>query len=317
MCNIWKSSETDKLEPEHMASLPPSLKTINISGGEPFLRNDLPEFVSHVRKACPSAQITISTNAYLPQRIEKMMDEIIRIDPTVRLAVSLDGIGGVHDKIRGDDGVFDSAMGLIDSLKAKGFQGLRLGMTLSKDNLDQLIEVAQLAGSKGLELGVVAAHAATTHLGVEDSLVGPIPTGLNQPFEKLASKWLRSARPKYWLRGHFAANTFKLLSGRPWKFTCHAGEDFFFCQADGSIFSCSVKGQPMGSIIEQSWDEIWSGNSTSTARNFSRNCSQNCWMICTARSVYRRRPLAVLSWILLNKPLAHLGCFKLPQFKAN
>ena len=45
MCNVWKSRRRDELQPEHMGKLPASLKTINLSGGEPFLRADLPEFV--------------------------------------------------------------------------------------------------------------------------------------------------------------------------------------------------------------------------------------------------------------------------------
>ena len=72
MCNVWKNTQTDVLQPLDMRKLPPALRTVNLTGGEPFLRPDLPEFVRQVRLRCPDAQITISTNAYLPDRIDEI-----------------------------------------------------------------------------------------------------------------------------------------------------------------------------------------------------------------------------------------------------
>jgi len=305
MCNIWKSREKDALRPEHMRKLPRELKTVNISGGEPFLRADLPEFVHEVGQRCPGARITISTNAYLPDRIAAAMERIIEDDPSVRLAVSLDGMGEAHDRIRGDDGAFKSALALIDTLTGKGFRRLRLGMTLSESNLEQLAGVAAFGAEKGLELGVVAAHGSQTHLGVGPFPAAGMPPHLRAAFRKLIGRSLRSWQPKQWLRAHFAYNTYRLLAGRPWRSRCRAGQDFFFLQADGSVYSCSVHGQHMGNIVTQEWDEIWQGRPADDARDFVRRCPENCWMICTARSVYRRRAPRVILWIMLRKLLAH------------
>jgi len=311
MCNVWKSRRQDALSPQHMRNLPGGLKTINFSGGEPFCRADLPEFVRQARAQCPGAQITISTNAYLPERIAEMMGRISRIDPSVRLAVSLDGIGEAHDRIRGDRGAFDSAMDLIDRMSGLGFGGLRLGMTLSRENLDQLGGVADLAASKGLELGVVAAHACRTHLGIVRPPTGSTQELSAEPFRRLITDWLRSWRPKQWLRAHFAYNTYRFLKRRRWRFRCHAAEAFFFVQADGTVYSCPVLGKPMGNLATQSWSEIRRTPAAAEAREFVRRCSESCWMICTARSVYRAKPLPVAAWILTGKLRAHLGRLRL------
>ena len=46
MCNIWKEKPGREVETSTYNKLPTTLKTINISGGEPFLRKDLPEIIN-------------------------------------------------------------------------------------------------------------------------------------------------------------------------------------------------------------------------------------------------------------------------------
>ena len=315
MCHLWKSDAPDRLTPADMRKLPAALKTVNLSGGEPFLRDDLPQFVREVRTRCRRAQITISTNGCLPDRIAGQMREIRRIDPSVRLAISLDGIGVAHDRIRGLSGAFDRAVDLIDRLTAEGYRGLRLAMTISRGNLDQVPAVAQLADRLGLELGIVAAHAAETHLGVraDDVSLGQVPAWLAGAFANIIARWLRSWRPKHWLRAHFTWYTYSYLAGRPFRrqSTCRAGSEFFFLQADGTVYSCSVRGRAMGNIVDQDWAEIWCGPAAEAARQFASRCPLRCWMICTARSVYRAHPLRVAAWVAWRKVLAHLRLFRL------
>ena len=311
MCNIWKGETPDRLTPEHMGKLPSGLRTINLSGGEPFLRDDLVEFVRHAHAQCPDAIITISTNAFLPDRIAEKLPELRRIDPDIRLAVSLDGLAAAHDRIRGAAGAYDRARGLIDRLADEGYRGLRLSMTLSRENLDQLTDVAKLADGLGLELGIVAAHGAGTHLGIEtdDVAIETVPAWLAGAFEKVIAPRLRSWRPKNWLRAHFAWGTYHYLSGRPWEIRCGAGRDMFFLQADGEVYSCSVRGQAMGNIIDEEFPEIWTGPRAQKAVDFIHRCPERCWMICTARTTYRAKWLGVCAWIAWKKLLAHLRMF--------
>ena len=312
MCNIWKGDAPDRLMPEHMRKLPAELRTINISGGEPFLRDDLVEFVREVRARCPKAAITISTNAFLSDRIAEQMGELRRIDPDIRLAVSLDGLAAAHDRIRGVSGAFDRTRGLIDRLAADGYRGLRLSMTLCGDNLDQLTDVARLADSLGLELGIVAAHGAGTHLGVEsgDVAIDRIPEWLAGAFEEVIAPRLRSWRAKNWFRAHFAWRTYHYLTGRRWEIRCGAGRDMFFLQADGAVYSCSVRGKEMGNIVDEDFPEIWTGRLAKEAAEFVKRCPERCWMICTARGTYRAKWLGVCVWVLWNKLLAHLRLFR-------
>jgi len=318
MCNVWKGDGDDLLMPEHMRKVPPELKTINLTGGEPFLRDGLVEFVREVRSRCPSAAIAISTNGLLADRIVEQMSEIRDIDPGIRLAVSLDGVGKAHDRIRGTPGAFDRAVELIERLKAAGYRGLRLSMTLCRDNLDQLAAVARLAGKLDLELGIVAAHCAETHLGLHDGDLagGPVPNRLADAFGEVVRPWLRSWRAKNWFRAHFAWRTYQYLAAKRPTARCGAAGDMFFLQADGTVYSCSVSGREMGNIIDEDWSEIWTGPRAEAARDFVARCGERCWMICTARSTYRRRPLGVLAWVAWNKLLAHLRLLRIRDLSA-
>ena len=311
MCNIWKSDVADTIEPLHLEKLPAGVKTINLSGGEPFLRADLIDFVRSGRKACPKAVITISTNGYLPELIAERMREIRSVDPEIRLAVSIDGIGEVHDRVRGDDGAFDRAMKTIELVAADGFEGLRLSMTISEANADQLQGVFDLADRLGLELGIVAAHESQTHLQIDKPFGDISSDSLDADFALVIRRWLRGSNPKLWLRAHFTELTRRYLQGDRPIFACQAGRGFVFIQADGDVYSCSVLGKSMGNLIGDSWPDIWAGGCAGqarsfSARSFSARCDQGCWMICTARSFYRSRSASVVWWILRNKIRAHL-----------
>ena len=313
MCNVWRNDAPDQLQPHHMRTLPPGLRTVNLSGGEPFLRDDLPEFVRELRTQCPKAKITISTNGLLADRVMDTWPQIRRIDPSVRLAVSLDGIGEAHDRVRGTEGAFEKVVDLLDRLAADSRGVLRLGMTLTESNLAELSGVADFARRHGLELGLVAAHACETHLGVETLSPLAVTAELTAALRDVIGRWLRSVRPKQWLRAHFAWYTYRYILGQPWRFQCHAGGDFVFVQADGTVHSCGVLGRAMGSLLDDSWSQIWDGQAAERARVAASQCRRNCWMICTARSVYRASPAAVIGWVLLHKPLAHLGLLRMPR----
>jgi molybdenum cofactor biosynthesis enzyme MoaA len=68
ICQIWRNKSTNKVDSQVYNKLPPTLKHINISGGESFLRDDLPEIISVIEEQCPSSNIIISTNGFLTQK---------------------------------------------------------------------------------------------------------------------------------------------------------------------------------------------------------------------------------------------------------
>ncbi|HKZ34419.1 MAG TPA: radical SAM protein, partial [Patescibacteria group bacterium] len=124
MCNIWQNRITDELKPEEFLKLPDSLKDINITGGEPFLRMDLPEIVANIKLAAPKARLVLSTNGFLPKVIEKNIPKILQTDPDFAVRVSLDGWNETHDRIRRIPNGFNMIMETLSILKAAGVKDL-------------------------------------------------------------------------------------------------------------------------------------------------------------------------------------------------
>lgn len=85
---------------------------LNISGGEPFLREDWFEILSYARKK--GIEVGITTNGTIIT--EEIAKKIKKLD-TFNIHVSLDGIGKVHDNFRNKVGVFDSVLKTIKLFK--------------------------------------------------------------------------------------------------------------------------------------------------------------------------------------------------------
>ena len=304
MCSVWQSDLPDRLVPAHIAKLPSSLRTVNLTGGEPFLHPQLPDFVSAVRNHLPKAVTTISTNGLLSDCIDQMGPDLFIRDRRLRIAVSIDGLADTHDRIRGLPGAFERAIRTVESLKRIGFPGLRLAMTLSEANSDQLLAVADLAQQFNLELSLVPAHASPVHFLTSETTHPRMEILLPQ-LDIFVSRLLRSVSPRQWLRAHFADRVKKYLTASLPKFSCRAGRDFFFLQSDGTVYPCNVCSPGLGNIIETDFERIWLSSAADSARNNLAKCSRQCWMVCTARSYYRAHPLDVLFWILAHKASAH------------
>ncbi len=81
------------------------------TGGEPFLRKDLPEIVKIFHKNNHAPNVGIPTNGSLTGRVVDSTREMLDANPDLDLHVdiSIDGIGDDHDRFRGFKGLFDRA----------------------------------------------------------------------------------------------------------------------------------------------------------------------------------------------------------------
>jgi 12,18-didecarboxysiroheme deacetylase len=108
------------------------------SGGEPMMRKDLPDLAEYAVKK--GMRAVISTNGTLITREKaKMLKEI----GLSYVGVSLDGMEEVHDRFRGMEGAFQSAMKGIANCQAEGIKvGLRF--TINKFNVGEVPAIFDL-----------------------------------------------------------------------------------------------------------------------------------------------------------------------------
>lgn len=156
-CNIWKLyRDNPQLEKEELSlheyetifeSLGESIIWFNISGGEPYLRSDLPDICRAMYECCNPKVFTIPTNGLLPDLIKEKTGEILGAceEASLVVNVSIDEIGDKHDEIRGVKGNFERVVETFKGLKElkEEYNNLDLGVhsVVSKFNVDRLSSV--------------------------------------------------------------------------------------------------------------------------------------------------------------------------------
>jgi len=151
MCFNWAalenpaSADLTLAEIQALSRTTPDLVQLTLSGGEPFLRDDLVEIIAAFHQNTGIRQITLPTNALLTDRIAAAVEAILDSFPrlAVNLDLSIDGVGAEHDEIRGRPGLYEHVLktyrAAIEMKKRR--PQLRLGMSavLSRFNRDSII----------------------------------------------------------------------------------------------------------------------------------------------------------------------------------
>lgn len=111
---------------------------LEISGGEPFLRNDLPQICTQF----DAKLVSISTNGQHPKRIFKIAKNIrkkLKKSIVLNIAVSIDGFPKTNDYIRGRNS-FSNAISTLNRLKKIPDVKVKVNTVLCEKNYGEIIE---------------------------------------------------------------------------------------------------------------------------------------------------------------------------------
>lgn len=301
MCSIWQTSDPASLPLDFFDNLSPNLKYINISGGEPFLSPNLPEIISRVKKACPRAQIIISSNGYASDLICRQMSEILKIDPQVGVRVSLDGIGETHNQVRGYADFFARVMATINRLQAMNVENLGFSFTIMDSNIDDLAKVYDLSREKNIQLALALVqnseiyfHKSTNRL----ASVERIASALDYIIRKELAGW----NLKRWLRAYYDYGLkYNLLTGRR-LMPSGAAFDSLFIDPSGDIYPSNLIDLKIGNLKDGALDKIWASPMADKVRErIIKQKITESWIICTIRGEMKKRLPQVAWWIIKNK----------------
>ncbi len=299
MCNIWKLPPTREMKPEDYRMLPGSLRDVNITGGEPFLRDDIVDLVRIIYDHCGHPRIVISTNGFQRRRIMHAAPELMKIGRKVGIGVSIDGIGEVHDDIRGVKGGFKKVVETLKQLKTIGYKNVRVAFTAQRKNLEHLGALYDLSRQFGYEFTMSVAQNSEFYFSTEENQAVE-PSGLEKELKYVMREELLSFSPKRWLRAYFYTGVLRFNVMGERIIGCRAGRDSFFIDPGGNIYPCLTLNRTMGNIYEQAFRDIWEGEQADKVRRTVDACSESCWMICTARTSILRNPFRPLGWIVRN-----------------
>lgn len=296
-CNIWKSEKSFSCQPSDYMNLPRNLESVDINGGEPFLRADLPEIVRTINRQCPKAKIIISTNGFLPSVIKKTMTEIIKFKRNIGVAVSLDGFGLVHEELRGFPGGFCLATETIRLLKELGIKNLKIAFMLNNENINQLKRVYHLSEELGVEFSLAVCHNSSHYFQKEDNKINKI-TAIKKEIKWLIEQELKRFSLKRWGRAYFAQGVIDFLRNKKRVLPDYSGVSSLFIDPFGNIYPSDVWNLKIGRLGEIT---NWTGFISKTQETISSNEKPSSWMMCTARQAIKEHKLKVGWWVFQKK----------------
>lgn len=302
MCDIWKIKDSPEISLTDLAKLPDSLRDVNLSGGEPFLRRDLDQIVAVVKKTCPKARLVISSNGFLTPVIDKMMDKILAIAPDIGVAISIDGMGEMHNEMRGIPGGFDRCMDTIKVLQKKGMTNLRIAFTITERNINHFAKVYDLSRELGVEFAHSFAQSSEFYFGGKQNINNPRRDLLEAGYQHVVSSELKSWKIKRWGRAFFADGMFRFITSKNPVLDNAPGRDFFFVDPSADIYPSVMHNVILGNLHQvENFEKFWFDSRTEEKRKAVDALKMPVWMICTARTALVRHPLAVGWWVLKNK----------------
>jgi MoaA/NifB/PqqE/SkfB family radical SAM enzyme len=296
MCDVWHhpSRQSEEVGLDVYDRLPPMFFT-NITGGEPFIRQDLPAIVELLRTK--TQRIVISTNGYFTERIVALCEKY----PDLGIRISMEGLGKTNDDIRGLPDGFDRTLRTLFTLREMGIKDIGLGMTVQDSNYQDLVPLHDMSAGLGYEFATATLHNSHYFHKWDNKIAKQ--TEVIAAFEKLIDKQLRSSRPKNWFRAYFNYGLITYIKGQPRLLPCDMGSNGFFIDPAGDVLPCNGMDEkfPMGNLKTQAWEEIWSGDQARRVRVQVKACPKNCWMIGSAAPAIWEHPLAPGRWVMKNK----------------
>jgi radical SAM protein with 4Fe4S-binding SPASM domain len=304
MCNIWQKKSSNEIKPEDLLRLPKSLDDINITGGEPFLRDDLIAILDNVFSRCNPSKLVISTNGFLTNKIIRIAEGILKKNYADRIiiAISLDAIGKKHDEIRGIPNAYQIVNNTIQGLKKIGFNNIGIGFTFMQGNEDEYLKVYEFSKKNNLNFGSTITHNSSNYFSTQDNKKPDFTTVQNQVDgyikDNINSFQKASLGKCYYMHGlaNYAKTGKALVS-------CDAMFGSFFMDPYGNIYPCNILSDIAGNILKTDFNEIWQSAQAEKIRCKTKNCPNPCWMVCTAKPGIKKHWLKAGFWMLRKKLL--------------
>ena len=296
MCDVWKrpTKPSEEIGLDVIEKLPATFFT-NITGGEPFIRQDLPEIVEMLRQK--TKRIVISTNGYFTDRIVSLCEKY----PNIGIRISIEGLPKTNDEIRGIPDGFDKGIRTLLTLRTMGIKDIGFAMTVQESNCKDLLPLYHLAKGLGYEFATAAVHNSHYFNKWDNQIIDK--KSVCSEIKKLIKELLHSNRPKDWFRAYFNYGLINYIYGNERFLACDMGKNGFFIDPYGDVLACNGmdEKQAMGNLHTQLWDEIWSSKQAEKVRESVKNCQKNCWMIGnTAPAMWQNLKVPVM-WIVRNK----------------
>jgi len=318
------NQRTDELtlaELEKLAATLPPIRLLLISGGEPFLRRDLPELLRVYWERCRFFSVSIPTNGFSAERIAETVRRICAISPDLQLGmtVSLDGFEEFHDAMRQVPGLYRKATETLRALVALSAElpNLTAGvntvfMNANQDRMDEfcamirsefaptyhsLILVRGKPADPQLDMSVDVPKFRRISRWLDERYSGQGGSGLARALRTRARHTINRERFEYIARQ---------ASGGGFEQFCLAGEREYILTEQGDVYGCELIGDKLGNVREAGYDfrRIRAGEAAAAFVRAKRERLCRCTHECNARTMilFNRKNAPTLVAGMLGAP---------------
>ena len=310
MCNRYKcpSKPEEEISIETIKKLPKMYFT-NITGGEPFIREDIKDIVRELYKK--SDRIVISTNGFFTDRIIDLCNEF----PNVGIRISIEGLEDTNNKIRGLQDGYNRGYNTLKKLVEMKHPDVGFGMTVQDANAKDLVPLYEKANELNMEFATASLHNSFYFVEAKNIIKDRMMVA--KEFEKLINELLKSNSPKKWFRAYFNHGLINYIFGQKRLLPCDMAFDTFFIDPYGDVMPCNgtKDKEVMGNLNNQTWDELWNSEQAEKVRNKVRHCDRNCWMIGSVSPAMKKYIWKPAFWVIKHKFLRFFKKEKYSMFE--
>lgn len=226
-----------------------------ITGGEPLIRNDFFEIVSHI-KDC-GFKWGLTTNGLL---INKDIAKRLYECGMASVSVSLDGMKANHDKFRNSEGSFEKVVaGIRELIRCRHYESVQVTTVVNKENINDLPELYELIKQIGAHDWRIASIDPIGRANENADLLLDDEDFVTL-FEFITKLKRHNVINVQYGCAHYVPKSFD-YDLREMPYRCGAGEFVASVLHNGDIFSCiDIERRPeliQGNILKDDFLKVW------------------------------------------------------------
>jgi MoaA/NifB/PqqE/SkfB family radical SAM enzyme len=299
-CNIWQLKPENELTLEEIGKFAQKnnfFRWIGITGGEPFLRNDIVEIVRAFKENSKGLfLLTIPTNSLC--REEKILESVREMAkmkiPKIVITVSLDGHKEMHDKIRGVPGNYEKAISVFRALKkvSKEYRNIStvFGYTISGMNNGNFMEnykklKVDVPDLEFNDFHINLAQTSSNYYRNEGNTMDFNREAVLKDLNDAYSGRSLSLNPMELVEASFLKNLIKFVETSKAPIKCRSLDSSLFLDNWGNVYPSIMWDYKITNIREIDYDlsKAWNNEKALEARRIIRNGNDpQHWTSCEA-----------------------------------
>lgn len=299
-CDVWKKHPNikEELSVDEIKNIFSQLKNIDVlrlSGGEPFLRNDLAEIINAIDEINSPGIIHLTTNGILTDTI---LNTLKKVEPLnkIHIKISIDNIGDAHDKTRGVHGAYSNAMETLKKLvELRDKINFHIGVNqvvVSEKEINSYFQLKDILDEFEVPLYPVIANEPTNSLYSDKQLVDPkisfktFGEFSQQELRRFMNILVKNGKEvsnlkeqivnRYHLKGLYNRLVENKNTPNP---KCVAMNNHLRLLPNGDVPVCLYNGTVVGNLRKNKFKDIWFNDEATKHRNWVKKCP-GCWQSC-------------------------------------